>query len=589
MQEIVATTDILKRAIDCHQKGFLEDAQNLYAEILKIDPNHPDALHLLGLIAHQSDKNDLAADLITRAIDIDPDQALFHCNLGNVLTSSGDLKRAIASYGKAVDLNPELVEANYNLGNALYQERKLDKAVFFLRKTVILNPDLPEAHNNLGIALHKSGRLDEAMECFEAALQQKPDSPDVYINFGRVLEEQNKPDQAIQQYKNALVRKPDYAEAYFNIGNVLHTQGKLDEAVTFYKKALQTNPEYVDAYANLGKTLKGQGKLEDALSCYDRAITLEPESADLIFDRSTVLLLGGDLLEGFKGYERRFDRVNWKKTYPYRFKIPRWDGSSFAGKTLFVHCEQGFGDNLQFVRYLPMVKARGGKVVLETSKPLMRLFKGLQGVDELVEGPSDGGMSLGYDFYVPLMSLPEIFETKLETIPAQVPYLQADPQKARLWQERMRREGLQVGLVWQGKDTDPNRACSVEQLAPLFGVRGVQWYGLQKGGKDKSGGEIPAINFGEEFDDFSDTAGAIDNLDLVISVDTSVAHLAGAMGKPVWVLLMFSPDWRWLMNREDCPWYPTLRLFRQPQPGDWEAVIRRVTEELNVLVEKSRN
>ncbi|MCB2170953.1 MAG: tetratricopeptide repeat-containing glycosyltransferase family protein [Deltaproteobacteria bacterium] len=569
----------LEQAIRCHREGRFGAAKDLYVEILNLDPNHPDALHLLGLIAHQTGKDDLAADLIARAIRIDPDQAAFHCNLGNVLASLGDLEGAILSYKNAVNLNPHLVEANYNLGNALYRDGKVDEAVSFLRKTVMLKPDLTEAQNNLGIALHKSGRLDEALECFQEALRQKPDSPHIYLNSGDLLKDQDKPEQAIERYKKALALKPDFAEAYFHLGNLFHLLDRWDEAVTCYEKALRINPEYMDAYANLGKTLKAQGRLEDALSCYNSAIRMEPDSADLIFDRSTVLLLEGDLLEGFKGYERRFDRHNWEKTYPHRFSIPRWDGSFFPGKTLFVHCEQGFGDNLQFVRYLPMVKGKGGKVVLETSKALVRLFGDLQCIDELVEGPSRGEIP-GYDFHIPLMSLPGIFGTTLETIPAQIPYLQADQQKARFWQKKMGGEGLRAGLVWQGKDTDPKRACSPKHLAPLFRVPGVRWYGLQKGGTGKAEEEIPIVNLGDEFKDFSDTAGAMENLDLIVSIDTSVAHLAGAMGKPVWALLMFSPDWRWLMNREDSPWYPTMRLFRQPQPGDWTAVIGRVVEEL---------
>ena len=579
---------ILKQAVRCHQEGRLEAANDLYGKLLKTDPNHPDALHLSGLVAHQSGKNQLAAHLITRAIEMDPNQAIFHCNLGNVMMSGGDFKGAAVSFQKAVDLNPELVEAQYNLGNAFYEESRLDQAISCFQETVNLRPDFAEAHNNMGIALYKKGRLSEAIACFQNTLRQNPGFPDSYKNLGDLLEEQNKPDQAIQQYEKAIELRPDYIEAYFNMGNVFHAQGKLDKAARCYQKALQINPEHIDAYANLGKTFKDQGELEKALSCYDKGISLKPEHAELLFDRSTVLLLMGDFYEGWQGYERRFDRPSWKTTYPHHLDIPRWDGSPFIGKTLFIHCEQGFGDILQFARYLPMVKARGGKVVFETLKPLMKLFEGFPGVDALVEGLSNGDQAEGCDFYMPLMSLPGLFGTSLKTIPARTPYIHAELKKIEYWNERFVKKGLRVGLVWEGKDTDPNRSCPIERFTALAEVQGVQWFGLQKGKAAAQAEELHRgmrlFNIGEEFDDFSDTAGAIENMDLIISIDTAVAHLTGAMGKPVWVLLKFSPDWRWLMKREDSPWYPTMRLFRQPKSGDWGAVIKRVAEELKMLV-----
>ncbi|MCK4988575.1 MAG: hypothetical protein KAS40_23730, partial [Desulfobacterales bacterium] len=269
-----------------------------------------------------------------------------------------------------------------------------------------------------------------------------------------------------------------------------------------------------------------------------------------------------------------------------RYSKPRWSGESFAGRRLFVHSEQGIGDILQFVRYLPSVKARGGTVIFETRKPLMGLFKDLSGIDELVMFSADGNPAAEFDLYVPLASLPGIFETTLENIPAEVPYLFADREKSALWKDRLTAVGLKVGLVWAGTDTDPRRACPLGWLKSLSDISGVNLYGLQKGIAAEQieveglPQEMRMTNLGQEFEDFTDTAAVIENLDLVISIDTSVAHLAGAMGKPVWVMLPYAADWRWFLNRDDSPWYPTMRLFRQEKQGDWETVLQRITKEL---------
>ena len=579
---------VLSQAIHYHQEGRLTAADNLYSKILKINPNHPDALHLSGLIAHQSGKHPTAADLIRRAIEIDPNQAVFYCNLGNVMVSLGNSMEAIMSFQKAIALNPELVEAQYNLGNVFVKENKLEKAISCFRRTVDLKPDFPEAHHNLGIVLCKMNKFDEAIACLLDALRQKPNFPDAYRTLADVLKDQNRPVQAIGFYEKAIALKPDYVEAYVNKGNVFSEQGRLREAADSYQHALRINSASMDAYANLGKVLVDQGKLLEALDCYDKGLALDPDNGELIFDRSTLLLLMGNLAEGWEGYERRLDRPGWKKTYPHRFEIPRWDGLSFEGKTLLVHCEQGFGDILQFARYLPMVKANGGNIVFEAPKPLLKLFKAFPGVDALVEGPSMDKPGAGCDYFIPLLSLPGLFGTTLSSIPARIPYIHADLEKVEHWRKNIFGDKIKVGLVWEGKTTDAKRSCPIESFGGLAEIQGVQWYGLQKGrAADRVAdlpGEMGLVNFGEAFEDFSDTAGAIENLDLVITIDTAVAHLAGGMGKPVWVLLKFSPDWRWLMTREDSPWYPTMRLFRQPRPGDWGGVMQNMLEALEVFV-----
>ncbi|MHC4559809.1 MAG: glycosyltransferase family 9 protein, partial [Planctomycetota bacterium] len=302
-------------------------------------------------------------------------------------------------------------------------------------------------------------------------------------------------------------------------------------------------------------------------------------------------LLSGNYIEGWKGYRRRRNTDLKALTDYHRSGKPRWDGSSFEGKRLFVHYEQGLGDNIQFIRYLPMVKARGGTVIFETIKPLIGLLQGFPGVDELVEYFPDKKSSVDFDVYTSLLDMPNIFGTTLETIPAEVPYIRAEPAKTQYWRNRLAGPDFKVGIVWAGSPVHGNdryRSCILACFEPLTKIAGLQLYGLQKGKAaaqmDELAETIPLTNISKEFGDFTDTAAAIENLDIVISVDTSVLHLAGAMGKPVWALLPFAPEWRWMLNREDSPWYPTMRLFRQRSWSQWDPVFQQVAEELRIIV-----
>jgi hypothetical protein len=336
----------------------------------------------------------------------------------------------------------------------------------------------------------------------------------------------------------------------------------------------------------MAKLYQDMGANQKAIFWFQKALQIKPDYAEAHFNLATVYLLTENFKEGWQGYEWRFRRREWKRTYPHRYSKPRWNGESFAGKRLFVHSEQGLGDILQFVRYLPMVKARGGTVIFETRKPLMGLFKNIPGIDKLIVFSTDGQPATEFDLVVPLASLPGIFETTLENMPAKVPYIFADREKSTRWRARLTADGVKVGLVWAGTDTDPRRACHLKWLRTLSDIPGVDLYGLQKGiaAEQIEVEGLPQgmrmINLGQEFEDFTDTAAVVDNLDLVVSIDTSVAHLAGAMGKPVWLMLPYSADWRWFLNRDESPWYPTMQLFRQPGPGDWQSVGTQIGIEL---------
>ncbi len=579
----------MQEALRHHRAGELTKADDIYSAVLSKEPNHPDALHLSGLIAHQSGKQDRAIELIKRAVFMAPREYAFFLNLGNALAAKRRLEAAIECYFRALHLSPASADVYYNLGNALREENKLDNAIFCYEKSLRLSPSFYEAYGNLIAVWLAKCEFEKAIKVCRKALEVRPGDPDIFNQLGIACKGAGKPTEAISCYKKAIRLNPKSPEYYFNLGNVLHAKGRLQKAAENYQMALDIDPCYVSAHDNLGKTYRDMGLLDKAGSCYERSLHINPENTEAQFDWATLHLLRGDFAKGWPGYECRFKREKWKNVYPHQFDIPRWRGQPFADQRLLVHSEQGFGDSLQFVRYLPMVKERGGKVVFETTGPLIELFRPLKGIDKLIEGPNDAHNSKEFDLYVPLLSLPWIFETCMNSIPSKTPYIFSDPEKVQCWGKRIGDEKrFRVGIVWAGKSTDRRRSCPLAEMAPLLQVPGVVFVGLQKGKASGEGSEIPSEmrfdNIGNLFEDFSDTAAAIEHLDLVISIDTSVAHLSGAMGKPVWVLLLKSPDWRWLMDREDSPWYPSMRLFRQTRYGQWEDPVRQMADRLSAWV-----
>ncbi|MHC4425259.1 MAG: tetratricopeptide repeat protein [Planctomycetota bacterium] len=550
--------EIIQSAVDCHRAGRFQDAEQLYRLLLQSEANH----------------------------------AGIYTNLGIVLRAQGRLDEAIANYTEAIRLEPESAEAHFNLANALKERGRCAEAVEGYKQAIMLKPDFAEAHYNMANALRTRGRHDEAISNYERAIHLKPDYAKAYNNLGLALRKLGRLTEAIENYRKAIQLKPSYAEAYNNLGIVLKDQEQFAEAIESYKRAIQFKPDYAEAYYNLANAQRNQEQIADTIENYTQAIRLKPDHADAHWNYSHALLSSGRFIEGFREYEWR-RHIDLKTiAYPHHHQVPRWDGSCFEGKRLLVHYEQGLGDSLQFVRYLPSVKARAGTVIFESLKPLMGLLRGFDAIDELVETSFDRKPAVKFDLYASLMDLPGIFQTTLETIPADVPYLHADPAKTEYWKNRLTETDFKVGIVWAGSTvhkSDRERSCALECFAPLAEIAGVRLYGLQKGPaamqmKDLAG-KMSITDLAEQFADFTDTAGAIENLDLVISVDTAVVHLAGAMGKPVWVLLQFAPDWRWMLKRTDSPWYPTMRLFRQRKPNDWSNVFGRVADELKKHVD----
>ena len=410
-------------------------------------------------------------------------------------------------------------------------------------------------------------------------------------NLGVILKRLGDLDGAVDCYRQALAAEPDDPETHNNLGNALECIGRAGEAVTHCRRAVTLRPDFVEAHNNLGVALSGAGRPDDGDAAFVEAMALKPDFTEARFNHAVTRLLLGDFERGWQAYESRFDRADWTHIHPHRYDRPRWRGEPFPGRRLYVHDEQGFGDAIQFVRYLPRVKSLGGTVILETRAPLIPLLAGMAGVDEVVLRPAKPEPAADCDLVVPLMSLAGVFGTTADTVPAPIPYLNADRQRVARWRRTVGDDGLRIGLVWAGSpshEQDNRRSCPLNVFSPLANVPGVRLFGLQKEPAAVAAATAAFLeaNLGEAFDDFADTAAAMAAMDLVISVDTAAAHLAGAMGIPAWVLLPRAPDWRWQLGREDSPWYPGLRLFRQGQDGAWEPLIARVAAAVAALAQQ---
>jgi tetratricopeptide (TPR) repeat protein len=576
--------------LKCRCKN-LDELEQQYLQLLESNPDNPDMMHSLGVIAYQKEQYDIALEWIGKAIEKNQLAPQFHNTHGIILEALGRFDEAINAYQKVVSLKPDYAEAYHNMAVAFQSQGHYASAVERCKQAVMLKPDYAQAYNTMAFSLEKQHLYDEAIENYKHALFLEPDFVEAYNHLGVVLNEKGRYAEAIANFTNAIKRDPDYAEVYSNMGIALKEQEEFSEAIACYEMALQLDPNFSEAYYNLGNSLRDQGRCVEAIESFRKAISLKPDYAQAHWNLSLALLLSGNYTEGWKGYKWRRNAELKVLTDYHSTGKPRWDGSSFKSRRLLVHYEQGLGDNIQFVRYLPMIKARGGTVIFETLKPLIGLLRGFEGVDELVEYVPNRKLPLEYDVYTSLLDMPFIFETTVDTIPSQVPYIYADPSKAQCWRGKVSGPGLKVGIVWAGSPEHGNdryRSCSLKRFAPLGKIEGVRLYGLQKGPgarqMDEFAEMISVTNISENFNDFTDTAAAIDNLDLVISVDTSVLHLSGAMGQSTWALLPFAPEWRWMLNRPDSPWYPTMKLFRQSNWNDWDSVFRSVTEELKMMV-----
>lgn len=571
------------------EKGDLDGAFACLSRALQLDPYAPGVHNNLGIVLREQGKQAEAESRFRQALRLLPSSIEAHNNLGALLKEQGTHAEAEAIFRQVVRLRPGLPEAHNNLGLVILEQGRAKEAETCFRQAFAIDPQYADAYNNLGLALKEQHKFLEALACLEHALSFKANSPEVCNNLGMVLKDLERLDEAEARLRQAIEVLPARAEFHDNLGLVLREQARFDEAEASFRTALRHNPNYANAHSNLGMMQSDRGDVNEAEASFRHAIQLDPNLAEAHYNLGQHRLRMGDFEAGWEEHEWRL-RV--KKKVPSRRSYPQplWDGSPLDGQKILLHAEQGLGDTLQFVRYSKLVRERGGTVLLECAERLHRLLGRCPEIDQLV---ASGGPLPRFDVHAPLMSLPRIFGTRLETIPAAVPYLSADPALVEYWRcELEPLSGLKVGIVWQGNPKyagDRLRSIRLEQFASLVRIEGVHLISLQKGAGSE---QVPAFaaryrqltDLGSRLDEtsgpFMDTAAVMMNLDLLITPDTAAAHLAGALGVPVWLALTALPEPRWLLDREDSPWYPTVRLFRQAQRGHWNPVFDRMARAL---------
>ncbi|TWA83219.1 tetratricopeptide (TPR) repeat protein [Azospirillum brasilense] len=581
--------EALLAAIEHHQSGRLAEAATLYGRILEADPEQPDAAQFLGVLYAQVGRPADGACLLRRALALRPDSAGGQSNLAGALQTMGDAAGAEAGYTRALRLDPLLADAHASRAGALRDLNRVPEAACSAQRALALLPASAEALVNLAETALAGRRAEDAERAARRAAALAPGSSAALMMLGSACAARKRWDEAEAAYRAALDLAPGYGAAWGNLGSLLAGQGRFDEALEAFATAERHGFSGPSLWAARGNALLAMARPVEALADFDRVLDVRPHDAGMRWNRGFVRLLAGDCEGGWPEFDWR--RHDARAEPPWRrFVQPTWSGGDIAGRTILLYAEQGMGDTLQFVRYVPLVAERGARVILEVQQPLMSVLAGLPGVKQLI---ARGDPLPDFDLECPLMSLPRVFGTKLDDVPAAVPYLRPDPQRAAAWSERLAggqlaaRPGLRVGLVWAGNPRFPGDALRSPRLAglrPVLDVPGVRVFGLQKGPgrEDLEGVGMPAsfTDLGPEIADFADTAAIMANLDLVISSCTGPAHLAGALGVPVWVVLPLSPDWRWLLGRDDSPWYPTARLFRQTRVGDWTEVAGRVADAL---------
>jgi tetratricopeptide (TPR) repeat protein len=608
-----AVAKAMHYAVELHNRGFLDQADGLYTGVLKLAPDHVEALHFLGVLRNQQGRVEEALALISSALALNAGWLALLVNYALVLNGAGYHAKALATTIRALTLDPASIDALFQNGNALMGLGRTGEASAAFERILALRPDHLDAMVNAGNALLKLGQPEQALDVLTRAVAAAPDHAGIVNNYGQGLVALDRHAEAVAYFERALTLDPLYAPAMINRaeallhldraaealdgiddalaqaprhaaalnvrGLALAALGRHEEAVAVFDAITAITPDWAHAYNNRGSAQAALNRFAAARASFRIATEIEPDLAAAHTNEAIASLALGDFAAGWAKYE-------WRWAKPRTFAAPLWRGEEpLAGKTLLIYPEQGFGDTLQCVRYAALAAARGARVVAEVELPLKSVLAGVAGIAELV---GEGEALPSYDLRCPMMSLPGAFATTLATIPADVPYVAAPADRLDKWKALLPAAGrLRVGLVFAGNSrhrNDRNRSIPLARLAPLLALDRIAFVSLQTGIDAEDRARLASgpslLHLGDALGDFADTAAVIAGLDLVVTVDTATAHLAGAMGKPVWIMLPFSPDWRWLLGRRDSPWYPTARLFRQPAAGDWESVIAQVMAEL---------
>ncbi|MGH7102672.1 MAG: tetratricopeptide repeat protein [Acetobacteraceae bacterium] len=606
---------MLQTALCRHREGDFSGAEELYRTVLRRSPDNADALHLLGLIAHRRGRHQEALRAIGEAVALRPKVALYRANLARAEAAAGSLEKAERSVRAAIALAAGNAELHYDLGVVLMRLGRYAEAESCLRDTIALDPTHARAHNNLASVVEILGDLEGAELHFHEAIGLEPELAEAHANLGALLSRLGRPVEAEASLRQALTLAPDFPEALNTLGTVLtarrdragaeasfrraitldplypaarnnlavllNEQGRFALALAEASEVLQRKPRDTAAETNCGNALVALGRSSEAEGHYRRALQIAPDEAETHYNLGLALLLDGRFRAGWAEYEWRSLRRGARTRL---LPAPLWSGEPLGRRVLLVHAEQGFGDTIQFCRFIPLLD--GDRVALEVPRPLVRLVATLPGIESVI---ASGDPLPPFDVHCPMLSLPHRIGTTLETIPRSVPYLIAAPGSVAIWHGRLGgARGLKVGLAWAGNPDYPaDRRRSIEPtlLRALLETPGATFISLQPGAPPAG---MPILTFPDEIRDFADTAALVAALDLVISVDTAAVHLAGALGKPVWLLNRFDTCWRWLRERTDSPWYPTLRQFRQSQPGDWPGVMAAVEAALARVIDDPR-
>jgi tetratricopeptide (TPR) repeat protein len=584
---------LVNRGIASYALQRFGDALSDYDRALALRAENPDALSNRGNALDQLGRHQDALASYRAALRLQPHHVEALYNQGVTLHKVGRFDEALASYDLALTLRPDYPDALVGRGATLHDLKRFDEALTSYDRAIAGRPDFAQALVNRGATLHELGRNDEALRSFEQVLAVAPDHVEALTNRGVALHDLARYDEALADQQRAITARPGDAAVLHNRGVTLHKLRRLEEALASHDAALAARPDYAGALVNRGVTLYDLKRFDEAVAGYDRALALRPDYADAHFAKALASLVTGDLEAGFRDYEWRHQAPSARLT-ARDFVEPRWLGEAdIAGKTILLHSEQGFGDSIQFCRYLPWVAALGARVLLEVEQPLCALMKGLAGTARVI---AKGDPLPEFDLQCPLPSLPKAFKTRLETIPsAALPYLRVPDSALKAWAAVLPpRRSLRVGLAWAGNPKhvrDRERSMKLRDLLPLLEVDAT-FVSLQRDVHPVDTETLSGcgmLRFSQQLRDFSDTAALIAQLDLVISVDTSVAHLAGALAKPVWICLTHAPDWRWLLDRTDSPWYRSARLFRQSETREWGSVIKRVRQALLQLSANARS
>jgi tetratricopeptide (TPR) repeat protein len=561
-----------------HRQGRHDEAIAAYRAAIAASKTLAAAYHGIGNALHAKRDHGNALAFLQYALALQPGHAEALNDMGVVRRALGDLDGAIDAFRRAIAIRPALAAAHANLAGALQAKGATGEAIAVCRQAVAIQPGDAQIHVALGNALHGDGQHDAAIAAYRDALAIDPDDAAAHGNLGASLDATGRFAEAVAALRHALALRPDFVGAQSNLGTALKGLGDLDGAVQAFRRAIALDPGHLEAQNGLATVLQAQGDMPGALAAYDRALEIAPDNADAQWNRAWVALLLGDYRSGWAGYGARWRKTDARPRRPSQ--KPEWTGAQpVAGRRVLLWSEQGLGDQIQFCRYAPLVAAMGARVMLEVDPPLVRLMSGLRGI-ESVAGRNAPVPDDAIDLHAPLMSLPRALGTTLETVPAAIPYLFAEPAEVAAWRDVLAARAVpRIGLVWSGSarnGNDRSRSIPLARLLPLLDFP-AEFHALQREYRDADLATMAADGRIRRHDaDFAQTAALVACLDLAICVDTSLAHLAGALGKPVWIMLAHAPDFRWMTGRDDSPWYPSARLFRQTRPGDWDGVVERI-------------